>query len=235
MRSSTITSTPSATRPDEEEHDIAEDPFTTQPTQPREPETPVKQKLTPATPAPSGEHATGERETGERTAPRSQKDSARQPSQALPHTRRSGMDSTSWAEQPSQALQPPHVNHIPSWDDIRTWVLGANVPANAALDLLSNKQLGCALVHHKMILQVPKDWWIDPITGQYLPCTVLATGCNKIAGQMYLNCQVIKPDKARREGQIIQFPVGKTNGNRPLHVRRLLDLRFNNPRTLGDL
>jgi len=49
-----------------------------------------------------------------------------------------------------------------------------------------------------------------------------------------LDCQVIKPDKARREGQIIQFPVGKTNGNRPLHVRRLLDLRFNNPRTLGD-
>jgi len=138
-------------------------------------------------------------------------------------------------QQPSQALQPPHIHHIPSRDDIRTWIRGADVPATAALDLLSDKQLGRALVHHKMILQVPKDWWIDPVTGLYSACTVLATDCKKIAGHMYLDCQVIKPDKARREGQIIQFPVGKTNGNRPLHIRRLLNLRFDNPRTLGDL
>mmetsp|Transcript_30551 Transcript_30551/g.63129 ORF Transcript_30551/g.63129 Transcript_30551/m.63129 type:complete len:92 (-) Transcript_30551:91-366(-) len=86
-----------------------------------------------------------------------------------------------------------------------------------------------------MILQLPRDWWIDPNTGQYTPCTVLATECKKIAGNMYLDCQIIKPDNARREGQILQLPVGKARNKHPLNARRLLDLRFNNPRTLGDL
>jgi len=74
-------------------------------------------------------------------------------------------------------------------------------PESASLDVLSDKQLGRAVVHHKMIL----------------------------------DCQVVKPDSARREGQILQLPVGTAKRRHTLHLRRLLQLRYNNPRTLADL
>jgi len=108
-------------------------------------------------------------------------------------------------------------------------------PDSAVLDLLTDKQLGRAIVHHKMVLQVPQDWWRDPTTGRLTACTVMATGCTKLAGQFYLDCQVVKPDKARREGHILQLPVGSAKGRHTWHLRRLLDLRFNHPRTLADL
>mmetsp|Transcript_60986 Transcript_60986/g.125719 ORF Transcript_60986/g.125719 Transcript_60986/m.125719 type:complete len:93 (-) Transcript_60986:295-573(-) len=86
-----------------------------------------------------------------------------------------------------------------------------------------------------MVLQVPKDWWRDPNTGRLTACTVMATSCTKLAGQFYVDCQIIKPDNARREGQILQLPVGAAKGRHPWHLRRLLDLRFNKPRTMADL
>mmetsp|Transcript_60386 Transcript_60386/g.124136 ORF Transcript_60386/g.124136 Transcript_60386/m.124136 type:complete len:312 (+) Transcript_60386:72-1007(+) len=219
------------------DEEVEDDPFTTQPTQPWGAVDPEILKPTLLAPTPSGERKTGECETGEPTAPCTRSGTARQPSQALPHTRGSGLDSesTSRTGQPSQALHPPSVPHIPAQDDIRTWIRGADVPSTASLDLLSDKQLGRALVHHKMLLQVPKDWWIDPVTGEYTACTVMATACHKIAGQMYIDCQIIKPDRARREGQVLQLSVGTARGKQPLNLRKLLNLRFNNPRTLGDL
>mmetsp|Transcript_60384 Transcript_60384/g.124124 ORF Transcript_60384/g.124124 Transcript_60384/m.124124 type:complete len:327 (+) Transcript_60384:72-1052(+) len=219
------------------DEEVEDDPFTTQPTQPWGAVDPEILKPTLLAPTPSGERKTGECETGEPTAPCTRSGTARQPSQALPHTRGSGLDSesTSRTGQPSQALHPPSVPHIPAPDDIHTWIRGADVPSTASLDLLLDKQLGRALVHHKMILQVPKDWWIDPVTGEYTACTVLATACHKIAGHMYIDCQIVKPDRARREGQLLQLPVGKARGKQPLNLHKLLDLRFNNPCTLGDL
>jgi len=209
---------PSCLVDDDTESDEDEEAYPTPPTQPRQTVRGPKPATSPTPPRPAEQQ---HREPG------------RPPSTG--EKSHSGQQGRSQVEQPSQALQPPYVPSIPSRDDIRTWIRGADVPATASLDTLSDKQLGRALVHHKTILQLPKDWWIDPVTGKYTACTVLATDCKKIAGHMYLDCQIIKPDKARREGQILQIPVGKTNGNRPLHVRRLLDLRFNNPRTLGDL
>mmetsp|Transcript_61806 Transcript_61806/g.127788 ORF Transcript_61806/g.127788 Transcript_61806/m.127788 type:complete len:108 (-) Transcript_61806:201-524(-) len=35
-------------------------------------------------------------------------------------------------------------------------------PDTAVLSLLSDKLLGRALAHHKLVLQVPSDWWKDP-------------------------------------------------------------------------
>mmetsp|Transcript_61453 Transcript_61453/g.126937 ORF Transcript_61453/g.126937 Transcript_61453/m.126937 type:complete len:138 (-) Transcript_61453:92-505(-) len=43
-----------------------------------------------------------------------------------------------------------------------TWTTGADVPVDAALHILSDKQLGRALAHHKLILHLPIDWWINP-------------------------------------------------------------------------
>ena len=54
-------------------------------------------------------------------------------------------------------------------------------------------------------------------------------------GITYLNCQILKPTTCRREGQILQFPVSGQKGVHPWHVRRLLNLRHNNPHTLDDI
>mmetsp|Transcript_29890 Transcript_29890/g.61459 ORF Transcript_29890/g.61459 Transcript_29890/m.61459 type:complete len:480 (-) Transcript_29890:392-1831(-) len=71
-------------------------------------------------------------------------------------------------------------------------------PESASLDVLSDKQLGRAVVHHKMIL----------------------------------DCQVVKPDSARREGQILQLPVGTAKRRHTLHLRRLYGRarRYRSPR-----
>jgi len=109
------------------------------------------------------------------------------------------------------------------------------VPDTAAISLLSDKQLGRVLAHHKTVLQVPQDWWINPVTGKKTACTVMATACTKIAGAYYLDCQLIKPDAARKSGHILQLPVSAAKGKHTLHLRRLLNIRFNNPSTLSDL
>mmetsp|Transcript_29600 Transcript_29600/g.60737 ORF Transcript_29600/g.60737 Transcript_29600/m.60737 type:complete len:449 (+) Transcript_29600:267-1613(+) len=54
-------------------------------------------------------------------------------------------------------------------------------------------------------------------------------------GGEILDCQLVTPSSARREGQILQLPVGTTRGKSPYNLRRLLNIRFNHPRTLGDL
>mmetsp|Transcript_62290 Transcript_62290/g.129193 ORF Transcript_62290/g.129193 Transcript_62290/m.129193 type:complete len:133 (-) Transcript_62290:721-1119(-) len=119
--------------------------------------------------------------------------------------------------------------------DPRMWVRGADVPDTAVLSLLSNKQLGRAIAHHKTVLQIPKDWWRDPTTGTMTACTVMATSCVKIASQYYLDCQLLKPTAARKAGHVLQIPVGAAKGKNQWNLRRLLNLRFDNPRTLADL
>jgi len=109
------------------------------------------------------------------------------------------------------------------------------VPDTAVISLLSDKQLGRVLAHHKTVLQVPQDWWINPVTGKKTACAVMATACTKIAGAYYLDCQLIKPDAARKSGHILQLPVSAAKGKHTLHLRRLLNIRFNNPSTLADL
>jgi len=66
-------------------------------------------------------------------------------------------------------------------------------------------------------------------------CSVMATDCKKVAGHYYLDFQLVTPDSALREGQILQIPVGTTRGKSPFNLRRLLNICFNNPRTLVDL
>jgi len=51
---------------------------------------------------------------------------------------------------PTPPAAPP-VNHR----DARTWIRGADIPLDASLRLLSDKQLGRALSHHKLVLQLP--------------------------------------------------------------------------------
>ena len=105
------------------------------------------------------------------------------------------------------------------------------MPLDASLVILSDKQLGWALAHHKMVLQVPADWWRNPTTQRFTACSVMVDKCEKIGGSYYLNCTVLKPDAAHRQNHILQLPVWKTQYN----VRRLLDLRYNKPALLADL
>mmetsp|Transcript_17909 Transcript_17909/g.36017 ORF Transcript_17909/g.36017 Transcript_17909/m.36017 type:complete len:95 (+) Transcript_17909:1923-2207(+) len=91
------------------------------------------------------------------------------------------------------------------------------------------------MAHHKAVLQVPRDWWKNPATQQMSACTVMVTRCQKISGQYYLDCQLVKPDSARKAGHVLQLPVGAARGKHAYHLRRLLDIRFNKPQTIGDL
>mmetsp|Transcript_60981 Transcript_60981/g.125700 ORF Transcript_60981/g.125700 Transcript_60981/m.125700 type:complete len:410 (+) Transcript_60981:404-1633(+) len=127
------------------------------------------------------------------------------------HAGRAESGETTRVQQPSESQRPA-------------------TPDSAVLDILTDKQLG-----REIVLQVPADWWRDPNTGRLTACTVMATLCTKLAGQIYVDCQIVKPDNARRDGHILQLPVGSAKGCHPWHLRRLLDLRFNHPRTLADL
>ena len=98
--------------------------------------------------------------------------------------------------------------------------MGADVPLDASLAILSDKQLGRALAHHKLVLQVPADWWKNPATQRFTACSVMVDKCAKIGGSYYLDCTILKPDAAHEQNQVLQLPVGKTQYN----VRRLLDL-----------
>ena len=82
-----------------------------------------------------------------------------------------------------------------------------------------------------MVLTLPRDWWQNPATQHMTACSVMVDECVKLGGGFYLNCTILKPDSALKEGQILQLPVSKT----PYNLRKLLELRYNSPATLADL
>ena len=139
---------------------------------------------------------------------------------------------------PRNDRRRPFALEAPSdlWDrNPATWTTGAKVPLDAAISTMADKHLGKALAHHKVVLQLPQDWWFNPTTQKPRACTVMCTEAKTIRGATYLNCQVIKPTSCRHEGQVLQFPVSGLNGVHTYHVRRLLNLRHNSPSTLADI
>ena len=123
-----------------------------------------------------------------------------------------------------------------TWDrNPSTWTTGAKVPLDACIATMSDKHLGRALAHHKVVLQLPEDWWINPMTKMKTACTVLCTESHQIKDVTYLNCQVIRPTACRDEGHVLQFPLSNTSGSHPWNVRRLINLRYNNALTLLDM
>jgi len=111
--------------------------FTTPPTQPMHPpaapKAPDTPAPTPAVPSP---------------AP------AAEPSPSPPVTRARTRSQDAPAPVPTLAPAQParHVDHR----DVRTWTSGADVPLDASLQILTDKQLGRALSHHKLLLHLPR-------------------------------------------------------------------------------
>ena len=128
--------------------------------------------------------------------------------------------STQRSSRPEQLpLQPP----VPAQGDqdfdsrdVRTWNRGIDVPLSAALSILTDKQLGRGLSHHKMLLSVPEDWWRNPDTGQLTACTIMVNECVKISARgHYLNCTILKPDAAMKQGQLLQLLISDCKGQTP--------------------
>ena len=86
-----------------------------------------------------------------------------------------------------------------------------------------------------MLLTLPKDWWQNPSTQRMTSCKVIVDECVKLAGNYYLNCNVLKPDSVHHEQQVLQLPVGECKGKHPFNLRRLLNLKYGSPDTLEDL
>eukprot|EP00961_Rhodomonas_salina_P117503 1581549-Rhodomonas_salina.2 len=73
-------------------------------------------------------------------------------------------DHQSFVKDPSeQAQEQRDINS----HDPRTWVSGADVPVTVSLQILSDKLLGRALVHHSFQFKLPKEWWYNRKTKQY--------------------------------------------------------------------
>eukprot|EP00961_Rhodomonas_salina_P303017 3941063-Rhodomonas_salina.2 len=119
--------------------------------------------------------------------------------------------------------------------DPHTWVSGADVPLDASLSVMSDKQLAAALVHHKPVFRLPKEWWINNATGQMEACTVVPTSFRKINNHWYVDCTNAKPVVNKRHAHVLQFAVSSSKGVHKLHIRKFLDLRYNNLKTLVDL
>ena len=75
-----------------------------------------------------------------------------------------------------------------------------------------------------LFLQLPADWWVNPITDKQTACTVMCTEAHQIKNVTYLNCQVICPTACRYEGHILQFPISNAAGAHPWNVRQLINL-----------
>mmetsp|Transcript_29944 Transcript_29944/g.61572 ORF Transcript_29944/g.61572 Transcript_29944/m.61572 type:complete len:247 (+) Transcript_29944:34-774(+) len=114
-----------------------DDEYSTPPTQPMHP-TPQPTKPAPAAAAPPNTRSRSPTPTPD--TPESP------PAPAPAATARPNTRSRSSTPPPD-----PSVNHR----DVRTWVRGSDIPLDASLRLLSDKQLGRALAHHKLVLQLP--------------------------------------------------------------------------------
>eukprot|EP00961_Rhodomonas_salina_P291511 3932056-Rhodomonas_salina.1 len=82
--------------------------------------------------------------------------------------------------------------------DPRTWVSGADVPVTASLQILSDKLLGRALVHHRFQFKLPKEWWYNRKSKQYEAVTAVATSCKKINCNYYVDCSILSPAPSQR-------------------------------------
>ena len=78
--------------------------------------------------------------------------------------------------------------------DYRGWTLDMHVPAHTELELLSDIQLGRALVHHQYMLKLPAGYFQHPDTADASRAvTVVAKATLKIKDFIYLLADNIEP------------------------------------------
>eukprot|EP00961_Rhodomonas_salina_P250293 3383673-Rhodomonas_salina.1 len=87
-----------------------------------------------------------------------------------------------------------------------------------------------AMVEHKVILELPATWWINPNTGKYQKCTALPVLAYSEKKFTYLNAEILDPP-GLREVTELQLPVSTGKWN----LRSLLDINFRFPKTLRDV
>jgi len=74
------------------------------------------------------------------------------------------------------------------------WTLSMHVPAHDKLELLSDIQLGRALLHHQYMLELPAGHFQHPDTANACQTvTVVAKATSKIKGFVYLLADIIGP------------------------------------------
>ena len=84
---------------------------------------------------------------------------------------------------PASAIQIYTAPSVLTRKDYRGWTLGMHVPAHAELELLSDIQLGRALVHHQYMLELPAGYFQHPNTADASQAvTVVAKATLKIKG-----------------------------------------------------
>jgi len=124
--------------------------------------------------------------------------------------------------------------------DYRGCTLGMHVPAHAELELLSDIQLGRALVHHQYMPELPARYVQHPDTADASQAvTVVAKAILKIKGFVYLLADIIGPATLLQDN-LAQLHVLIRSGNtprtkHPYTIRNHLNAVFAHPQTLADI
>jgi hypothetical protein len=125
----------------------------------------------------------------------------------------------------------------------KLWTNGRQVPLNAEIEMLSDKQLGQCLAHHSFVFKLPSDWF-DETWNVKKDGYVMARKCYGQKGTHYLDCDVIEPVEYR--GRSLQFSISEPKLTRRQierglkndyvwWLRKLLDTSYGEPRTLEDI
>jgi len=121
--------------------------------------------------------------------------------------------------------------------DYRGWTLGMHIPAHAELELLSDIQLGRALVHHQYMLELPWGYFQHPDNDDATQAvTVIAKATLKIKGFVYLLlADIIGPATLLQNNLAeLHFPIRSGNTPRTKHTYHL-NAVFAHPQTLADI
>jgi len=118
--------------------------------------------------------------------------------------------------------------------------LGMHVPTHAESTLLSDVQLGRALVHHQYILELPAGYFQHPDTADASQAvTVVAKATSKIKDFFYLLADIIGPATLLQDNLAeLHLPIRSGNTPRTKHpyiIRNHLNAVFAHPQTLADI
>ena len=124
--------------------------------------------------------------------------------------------------------------------DYRGWTLDMHVPAHTELELLSDIQLGRALVHHQYMLELPAGYFQHPDTADASRAvTVVAKATLKIKDFIYLLADNIEPATHLQDTLAeLHVPIrsGETPRTKHPHtIRNHPNAVFAHPQTLADI
>jgi len=92
-----------------------------------------------------------------------------------------------------------------------------HVPAHTELELLSDIQLGRALVHHQYMLELPAGYFQNPDTADASQAvTVVAKAISKIKGFVYLLADIVR-SATLLQNNLAELHVPIRSGNTSRH------------------